>query len=581
MHQSHVKSSGSRCWLLLLATILVWPALLPATSQDWETKAKEALENGQLEEARSLSEKALVDSAFAPAAHELLGRIALKQQRNEEAISHFESARDRGRSTEEMEKDWAEALLNVGRQQEAGVLMEKVLSHNPSLVTLRYRLAATYMARGKSGEALPHLEKLYQQGLRHAGVSMMLARAYFLSGQDERAVELLESVARTTTSPEVLLEVGKLLFEHLLYQQALSPLRKAWAEKPGSYEVGMYLGLCHFMVAQFEESEKVLTAVQASPTLPLDYRILLGSVYARLGRREEALRELEKAVNQAPDRAGGYLNLGLFFLDQKDGQRAMPMLDKGARLMAKGTKLIYLIPARVNCEGLAPPQAINQGDSARGEVYSGLARALDAKEQLGSALELFLLALEVDHRSLAAYAGIGKACWELGSFKVAQQFLQKGLELHPREPELHFNLGLVYEWSNQTEGAIRSYQEALELAGPNGPPLYWIQLGRAQMGGGKLDEAEDSFRRGLARDANFGVAHYELGKLYFRRKEYERAEQSFEKALQLDPPLVGAYYEYGLACLRNGKPDKGKRLLETFDRKQALRSDTKVIPLRR
>src|SRR2546426_2435753 len=100
MHQSHVKSSGSRCWLLLLATILVWPALLPATSQDWETKAKEALENGQLEEARSLSEKALVDSAFAPAAHELLGRIALKQQRNEEAISHFESARDRGRSTE-------------------------------------------------------------------------------------------------------------------------------------------------------------------------------------------------------------------------------------------------------------------------------------------------------------------------------------------------------------------------------------------------------------------------------------------------------------------------------------------------
>ncbi len=566
---------------LVLPVACLNPNLHAKSGENWQERARLALESGDLEEARRVTQGALADPASAPAAHEVLGRIALRQDRSEEAISHFQTASAGGRATADMESDWAAALLNLGRRQEACPLMEKALNLDPSRVALRYRLAGTYLALGRASEALSHLEKVYQQGLRHAGVSMMLARARFLAGEDERALELLQSVTQTSTSPDVLFEAGKLLFDRLLYEQALAPLGKAWGRKTGSYEIGMYLALSHFMLERYSESEKVLGAIQAGPAPPLDYRLLLGSVYSRLGRREEARRELEKAVAQAPGRAGPYLNMGLFFLEQKDFERAMEMLDKGTRLMAKGTKLIYRIPPRVNCEGLAPPQAINKSDSARGEVYSSLARALDAKEELGSALELFLLTLAVDNRSEPAYAGIGKACWELGGFKVAQLFLQKGLELYPREPELHFNLGLVHEWSDQTEEAIKGYQNALEIAGAKAPPLYWVQLGRAEMGGGRLEEAEDSFRKGLARDANFGVAHYELGKLYFRRKEYARAEQSFEKALQLDPTLIGAYYEYGLACLRDGKPEKGKMLLETFDRKQALRPDTKVIPLRR
>jgi tetratricopeptide (TPR) repeat protein len=543
--------------------------------QDWERQARQALEQGQLELARRLAESALPDPVSAAAAYELLGQIALQQKHYEEAISHFEAARAKGRFTPEAARDWSTALTNLGHYREASELLENLLSHEPARSDLSYRLAGIYLAREMPRKAWPHLEEAYRQGLRHAGVILELAQTRFAVGRDDQAVELLESINNTTSSPDILLEAGKLLFDRVLYHQAQVPLEKAWEQKPESYEVGMYLALSHYLTEQYAESAGILETIKPGVPPPLDYLILRGSVYARLGRWEESLRELEKAIRQAPDRAEGYLNLGLFLLERGEKVKSMEMLEKGSRMMVKGTKLVYSIQARKSCEGLAPPSQGHQ-DNVRGEFYSQLARALYASEHSSSALEVFLLALELDNRSSAAYAGIGKICWELNSFKVAQSFLERGLELNPNAPELYFNLGLIQQSLSQGDDAVRSYQKAIELKGPDVPALDWVQLGTAQLASPKSGQAdaEASFLKGLSRDPDFAQAYYELGKLYFQRKEFDRAEELLEKAVTLDPKLLRAYYQYGMTCLRNGKPEKGKMLLDTFNRKRALQAAT-------
>jgi tetratricopeptide (TPR) repeat protein len=254
----------------------------------------------------------------------------------------------------------------------------------------------------------------------------------------------------------------------------------------------------------------------------------------------------------------------------------MEMLEAGFKRMVKGSKLLYAIKGREDCEEMAPPQVVKNQDTLRGEVYARLARTLQQRKQIGSALELFLLSLELDGRGANAYAGIGKICWGMDSFKIAQSFLLKGLEFHPDSSELHFNLGLIYQSLGQTQEAIRAYRKAIDLEEPEAPALYWVQLGTAQMSGGRQaeEEAKASFLEGLRRDPKFAQAYYELGKFYLKRKELERAEQSFEKAIHFDPKLLGAYYQYGLACTRNGKPEKGRQLLETFNRRRALRASS-------
>jgi len=185
---------------------------------------------------------------------------------------------------------------------------------------------------------------------------------------------------------------------------------------------------------------------------------------------------------------------------------------------------------------------------------------------------VFLLALQSDHRSERAYAGIGRICSEVDSVPEARTFLEKGLELHPQSAALHFNQGLVFQSLGQPNEAARLFQRAIELGQPRTSPLDWIQLGTAQLAGGDSKGAESSFLKGLSLDPSLAQGHFELGKLYFHQSAFDRAEQCLEKAIELDPRLLGAYYQYGLVCMRNGKPNRGKTLLEAFRQKKELYS---------
>jgi tetratricopeptide (TPR) repeat protein len=568
---------------ILLAGVwmLGLPLALLADLQNWEKGIQEAIETEQFDLAQRLAQKALADPATTAMAHEWLGHIALAQRRNEEAISHFKRASTEGRFSPSLEKTWASALINLGRHQEACALLETVLSRNPSQPDLRYRLANSYLRLGQPQKAWLHLEEVYRQGLRHLGITLQLARTRFEVGRDDLAAQLLDAVVKDNSSPNVLLEVGKMFFDNLLYRQSLDPLEKAWRASPGSYDLGMYLALTHYLLEQFDQSERILTAIRVGGTPSIEFCNLLGAVYARLGRWDEAQRELELAIQLAPDRADGYLNLALFRLERGDHQRAMALLEKGSGMLRPGTKILYTMRTRDNCSDLKPPQVIKEKDIVRGEFYSNLGNALQKMQHWVSATEVYLLALQVDNRAAAAYGGIGLVCQELGSAEAGMSFLRRGLELHPDAPDLHYYLGAIHSSMGVNDEAIANYRKAIRLQEPGVPSRYLLRLGIAltQATGGD-SEAENLFLRALQRDPDWAPAHYELGKLYLKSKKFDRAEQSLEKAIRLDPMLPETYYQYGLACIRQGKREKGKSLLETFSRKRALRdSNRQAVPV--
>src|SRR5262249_15808247 len=188
-------------------------------------------------------------------------------------------------------------------------------------------------------------------------------------------------LATATTAVDHLFAAGKLLFEKALYRQALTPLEKAWQQRVGSYDTGMYLALSHYLIEQYIQSEKVLAAIQIGGEPSPEYRLLLGSVRARLGKWEEAGKELQGSLKQFPQRADGYLNFGLYCLERGERARARDLFDRAYRLDAKGNKILYTVHSRKNCEGLVPPEGAAQGDRAHAELYSQLAEQLYARQQ--------------------------------------------------------------------------------------------------------------------------------------------------------------------------------------------------------
>jgi tetratricopeptide (TPR) repeat protein len=402
---------------------------------------------------------------------------------------------------------------------------------------------------------------------------LQLASARFAVGQDYRAVELLDPLIESTSSPNLLLQIGKLYFRNLLYRQAAAPLERAWELSKPSYETGMYLALTRYQLEQYAECRRILEQIRPDSAAALEYHVLTGSVLARLGNWEEARRALTRAVASAENRADGYLNLGMFWLERGDRQRAWEQLEKGSRLMTPGTKVLYKLGTRGNCDALSPPRGIEPKSQDRAEFYANLAESFHKTHHWISALELFLLALEEDPRLRAPYGGIGLICQELGSPEVGKSFLQRGIELHPKAADLHFYLGTIHYALGRFDDAISSYLRALELDGPNPPARHLLFLGIAQAGasGAGQDRAKQSFLRALESDPQLALAHYELGKWYLKNHEFDLAERSLQQAIELDPHLLGAYYQYGLACTRNGKPQKGQELMAAFQCKKALR----------
>jgi tetratricopeptide (TPR) repeat protein len=546
---------------------------LDRDAEAWQQQARMALARGDLAEAQRLAEQRLSDPSSLAAAHLLLGMVDLKQQRHLQSIAHFQLAKNSGLRGEELFEQWSVALQALGRIPEACQMLEETVSLDSSQTGLRRRLADLYLTQGKAREALPHLEQVYQQGLQNASIVLQLASARFAAGQDYRAVELLDPLIESTSSPNLLLQIGKLYFRNLLYRQATTPLERAWGISKPSYETGMYLALTHYQLEQYADGKRILEQIQPGKAEALEYHTLRGSIFARLGNWEDARRELTQAVASAENRADGYLNLGLFWLERGDRQRAWEQLEKGSRFMTPGTKVLYKLGTRVNCDGLSPPRGAEPKSRDRAEFFANLAESFHKSHHWVSALELFLLALEENPGLCAPYGGIGLICQELGSPEVGKSFLEQGIELHPNAPDLHFYLGTIHYALGRFDDAISSYQRALQLDGPKPPARHFLFLGISQAGASGLtqDKAKESFLRALEADPQLALAHYELGKWYLKNQEFDRAERSLQQAIELDPHLLGAYYQYGLACTRNGKTQKGQELMAAFQRKKALR----------
>lgn len=560
--------------VLFLALLLVGTRLTFARAAElWEQQARLALEQADWATVKRLSEQRLGNPASAAVAHLLLGIADLRQGRHLPAIEHFQAAQDLGADGEELFEPWSQALQALGRLEKASELLDQALSRNPFQKGLHRRQADLYLAQGKPQRALPHLEQAYQQGLRNAGVILQLASTRFAAGQDYSAVELLGPLVSSASSPNLLLQIGKLYFQNLLYRQAAPPLERAWELSKPSYESGMYLALTYLQLERYADCARILEQMRPDAARAPEYRILKGSALARLGKWEEARSELSQAVASADSRADGYLNLALFWLERGDRQQAWQLLEKGSRLMTPGTKVLYRLGTRQNCEGLRPPQPAEATNRERAELYANLAETFHKTHHWVSALELFLLALEEDPGLPVPYGAIGLICQELGSPEVSEAFLRQGLSLHPNAADLHFYLGTILYATGRHAEAISSYQKALELDGPKPPARHWLFLGIAQAASGNdyPAEARDSFLRAREADPQLALAHYELGKWYLKNQKLDLAEESLQRAIELDPNLVGAYYQYGLACTRNGKTAKGQELMAIFQRKRALR----------
>lgn len=286
--------------------------------------------------------------------------------------------------------------------------------------------------------------------------------------------------------------------------------------------------------------------VAATSQSNLDY--LRGLSEERAGHPVQALDAYEKVVAQDPQALEVYRDIAALHLRMGHADAALKAAERVAELApTDAASFLFLGNVRVA-----------QGNLAKAaEAYERALRLdpenLRALENLGNYYSLIDPAkgvryyqryLEIDPGEPEIYFQLALLYQKNNDFKKAIQNFKKSIEVDPQQIASHIALAELYENQKSTEAAIGEYLKASEAEPHN--PLLAMRLGRLYYSDRKFEEAMSAFERVRSMQPQDPSIHYWLARAAEERRLWADAARYAEQAYALskDPqflPLT-AYY---------------------------------------
>ena len=305
--------------------------------------------------------------------------------------------------------------------------------------------------------------------------------------------------------------------------------------------------------------------LQAHPTEPeVDVRQLYQEAQAARARGDLVAAEQKylEVIRHAPQLANAYHNLGIVYFMQRKYRDSVEVLEKALKLNPR----------------LAGAHAM-------------LGLAFYNLNELQKAVGAFLAALHLNSGDSTALLYLAKSQLQMRDYRAAARTLEKLAESKPDDPDVLYNLSLVYmkqmlgtvnrlgevapqsyqfslllaqdaEARNDDETAIKKYKEALALRGKADVVGIHYALGSAYARTGKYDEAAEEFKKELQINPDDSLALWKLGELTLHGEPQE-ARTYLERAVSLNPDLPQAVLAFGRVLARVGETEKA---VEQFQR---------------
>ena len=263
----------------------------------------------------------------------------------------------------------------------------------------------------------------------------------------------------------------------------------------------------------------------------------LAAVEARLGRSEDAVRDMRRAAELAPTYAPAYWRLGLWLLDQNQIAAAERAFNTATEIK----------PAdRAGWIGLARVY-IQRGENDRA---AGL-------------LERLVEAGAGEHETLQL---LGTAYRRLGRVEEAASTSEAGARGEPQGSDpwtdemLGFRRGYAallkdataYIVAGQFDQALRILEQ-LRRQNPDDPVLL-AHLGQVYVAAGQEGAGVPVLEQAIARQPDRFEAYVDLATGYMHQNQLVKARASVERALSIEPSFAPAHETLGLILWRSGDP---------------------------
>ncbi len=237
-----------------------------------------------------------------------------------------------------------------------------------------------------------------------------------------------------------------------------------------------YAGLADASLRLYGESKESIWAQKAalaaqqaerlSSSLP-EVHLSLGSVYSTTGKNAQAITELKRALELAPNSDEAYRLLG-------DAYRANGQSEEAIAAYQKAVSVNAYFWMNHNSLGQALAET---GDTAKALLsfqkvielasdspigYENIGSVYYKEGKWSEAIPHFQKALSVGPDSIT-YSNLGTAYFFLKNYDEAVKMFEKATAMTPSNEVLFGNLGDAYRWSGHSEQAAAAYDKAISL----------------------------------------------------------------------------------------------------------------------
>ncbi|MFL2080737.1 tetratricopeptide repeat protein [Latilactobacillus sakei] len=325
----------------------------------------------------------------------------------------------------------AEELYAMGFLEQASTIYQQLLAQFPDEDQIRTTLADIAVSNGQYDDALNLLTDITPESNAYAESLLTAADVYQTMGLPE-------------VSEQKLLTALRLYPDEPVMQFALAELY---------FEMGEYGKAANYYEALIDQDVMELGQVNIQKRL--------ATSYAGSGAFEEALQIYETMTVEFLTEDDQF-QMGFLYLQIKDYQKAIEIL----------TKL-----------QLADPQYTS--------LYVYLATAQEAQNELQEALTTVQTGIGYDMYSEVLYQKGSDLALQLGDDQVAEQMLNKALEINPDNMGEISALSQVYRRQNRHAENVVFVQEAIANHKPTAE-LYW-SLAQSQFAIEAFDDARENY----------------------------------------------------------------------------------------
>ncbi|HKM46725.1 MAG TPA: tetratricopeptide repeat protein [Terriglobales bacterium] len=281
-----------------------------------------------------------------------------------------------------------------------------------------------------------------------------------------------------------------------------------------------------------------LSAQQAerlSNKLP-EVHLSLGSVYSATGKYTQAVTELKRALELAPNSEEAYRNLG-------DAYKASGKSD----------------------EAIATYQKAVDANSYNWLNHLALGKAYFEFGDNAKALLEFQKVTELAPENPMGYGDVGSVYLREGKWSEAILHYQKSLSISPDSPT-YSNLGTAYFWLKRYDESVKMYQKATEMT-PNNEELFG-NLGDAQRWSGHSDQAAAAYDKAIALafqqlqvNPRAAGTMGDLALYYAKKGDASNAQQYIQQARAISPDDIYLMYSEAQVKTLIGKPEEALKAL--------------------